>query len=139
MREIEKSEDTAQLQSAALAPAAPSREPARTPAAGVSRRTLAVPHLLGAISLWVGPLLMWIFARDRELKHEAAKALNFQLVGTVLLIALSIMKLDDAHGVVQAVFVIVGLIAMVAVARGRTWTYPTSRLGVKGLFNEGKE
>lgn len=135
MREIERSEDAAQLQSATSSTGVS----ARASAPAVRRRTLAVPHLLGAISLWVGPLLLWIFARDRDLKHEAAKALNFQLVGTVLLIVLSILKLDAAQGVVQAIFVIVGLIATVVVARGRTWSYPTSRLGMKGLFTEGKE
>ncbi|WP_051208637.1 DUF4870 domain-containing protein [Propionicicella superfundia] len=129
MREVERSEDVAQLTAATGLPAVrPTGEP--------SRLTLAMPHALGAFTSWIGPLLVWLFAHDRPLKREAAKALNFQLLGMVLLIIFGIMDFDWMTGVVRAVFMVLGLVAAVVVAKGRGWTYPQRRMGVRGILKE---
>lgn len=93
-----------------------------------STLTLALPHLLGAFTAWLGPLIVWLFSSDKVLKRESAKALTFQVIGSIVVMVLGIVDADAFRVVANMTFTVLGLVAAVYVGRGHEWHYLPARL-----------
>lgn len=102
-------------------------------------RTMAMlAQLLGILTGFLGPLVMYLVARDDQpfLKHHAAEALNFQL--TVLIAyVVSFVLMIVLIGFVTFIVVWVGalvlsIMATVAANRGEWYRYPLSIRMVSG-------
>jgi uncharacterized Tic20 family protein len=103
------------------APSAAAPVPAVVPPP--EERTAAVAaHLLGAVTSFVGPLIMVVAARNSPTgfaREQAIEALNFQL--SLLLITLVTLGIG---GVVYAVAWIFSIVAAVSAGSGQRYRYP---------------
>ena len=103
------------------APAAAAPVPAVVPPPG--ERTAAVAaHLLGAVTSFVGPLIMVVATRNSPAgfaREQAVEALNFQL--SLLLITLVTLGIG---GVVYVVAWIFSIVAAVSAGSGQRYRYP---------------
>lgn len=114
---VERSEDEGQLV------AATGGAGNRPVVEGPSTLMLALPHILGVFTAWVGPLAVWLFGSDVRTKREASKALNFQLIGVVLGFLLGALGLEPLALVVNIGFAFIGGVASIVVAQGGQWSY----------------
>lgn len=109
--------------------------PAPTSDAPQEERTLAlVAHLLGIISWFVGPLIIWLISKDNPAKgfvtDQSKEALNFQITITIafvlsfILVAISfgiLFFLPALVGIANLVFCI---IAGIKANNGEAYRYP---------------
>lgn len=88
---------------------------------GTDRILAALAHFAGAVSTFVGPLVLMLLFRKRSefARRHAAEALNFQL--TVLLV---VMVTFGLGGILYAVTWIVAGVAAVVALTGERFRYP---------------
>lgn len=113
--------------------------PMVTPSSVQSEKTIAMlAQLLGLLSGFIGPLVIYIVAKDDQpfAKHHAAEALNFQI--TVFLAVLAsfvlifvIIGIFLIFAVIIAAFVM-QIMATVAASRGEWYRYPINIRLVSG-------
>lgn len=88
-------------------------------------------HILGIITSFVGPLVLYLTVKDKPYVVEQTKeALNFQImiaigyvVGSILLIIFIGGLIYAAAGIMSLVF---GIIAAMAASKGEHYRYPIS-------------
>jgi hypothetical protein len=102
-------------------PAGPPMEPPEPAPDGTDRVLAASSHALGAVTLFVGPLVMLVVAGRRSpfVRRHALAALNFQL--TLLLITLVTLGLG---GVVYSIAWLICAIAALLALVGSRASYP---------------
>jgi uncharacterized Tic20 family protein len=88
---------------------------------GADRLLAAVAHASAAVTVFVGPLLVWLLCgrRSEFVRRHAAEALNFQL--TVLLVVIVTFGLG---GFLYAVTWIIAAVAAVIALTGQDFRYP---------------
>ncbi|GAA0929225.1 DUF4870 domain-containing protein [Nonomuraea longicatena] len=103
------------------------------PRPGTDDTTLAMlAHLLGLVSGWVGPLVIYLTKKDESpyIRRQAAEALNFQLtmfIAYLVAVLLSIVLIGLLLLPIVFVFSLVFHIqAAVAANRGAAYRYPVS-------------
>lgn len=121
-----------------------STQPAQVPvpaatSGGTDEKTLAMlAQLLGIFTGFLGPLVMYLIAKDDQpfLKHHAAESLNFQLtvligyvISGVLMLVLIGFLTWFAVWIAALVF---GIMATLAANRGEWYRYPISIRMVSG-------
>ena len=93
-------------------------------------------HILGIITCFVGPLVLYLTVKDKPYVVEQSKeALNFQIMiaigyvlGAVLMIIFIGSLIYAAAGIMSLVF---GIIAAMAASKGEHYRYPISLRLVK--------
>jgi uncharacterized Tic20 family protein len=121
-----------------------STQPAQVPAqtatsGGTDEKTLAMlAQLLGIFTGFLGPLVMYLIAKDDQpfLKHHAAESLNFQLtilIGYVISGVLMLVLIGFLTWfVVWVAALVFGIMATLAANRGEWYRYPISIRMVSG-------
>lgn len=108
--------------------------PAKAGPAGTG--AAAAAHFLPFVSWIFGPLAIWALSAPRSYaRREAAKAFNFQLTSTVLLITLSIVGgildiglLDTLVGLAWVGWVVLTIVGGAKAAQGANWINPVNRV-----------
>jgi len=87
-------------------------------------------HLLGFLTSFVGPLILWLVKKDQDafVSHHGKEALNFQITvilagivaGLSILICIGIV-LAPAVGLLDLIF---SILACVAASKGEYYKYP---------------
>ena len=109
--------------------------PAPSGAAPQEDRTMAlIAHLLGIVTWFIGPLIIWLINKDNSSKSfvtdQAKEALNFQITITIAFIASFILTLvtlgllffvPTLVGIANLVFCI---LAGIKANNGETYRYP---------------
>jgi len=116
---------------------APASAPA--PPAGTDPRTLAMlAHLLGLLTGFVGPLVLYLVNGDKDpfVRHHAAESLNFQITLTIAVVG-SFLAVFVLVGFLLLPVVIVGgivlqIIGAVKANAGEWWRYPVNLRLVPG-------
>ena len=101
-----------------------------------------LPHLLGLLTGFLGPLILWLVNRNRSafLDHQGKEALNFQitilivvttgvLLGTLLAIltlGFALLVLIPLYVVYLVLVLIYQITGIVRSNRGEWYTYPMS-------------
>ena len=131
--------------SGSLLPASP--PPLGTPAGSYypnqdERLNGMLPHLLGLLTGFLGPLILWLVNRNRSafLDHQGKEALNFQitilivvttgvLLGTplaILTLGFALLVLIPLYVVYLVLVLIYQITGIVRSNRGEWYTYPMS-------------
>lgn len=118
----------------------PAQVPAQATASGGSdEKTLAMlAQLLGIFTGFLGPLVMYLIAKDDQpfLKHHAAESLNFQLtilIGYIISGVLTIVLIGFLTGfMVWVAALVFGIMATMAANRGEWYRYPITIRMVPG-------
>ena len=123
--DVERSEDLAQLTAARGERMALVAQGAQSETADERPSPLleALPHVLGALTTWVGPGLMWAFVSNKAIKRQAKQAFFFQLIGVALVVVLRVVIGDWISGLAELAVAAIGVIAAVRVATGNAWSY----------------
>lgn len=108
---------------------------------GQDERTMAMlSQLLGIFTGFLGPLVMYLIAKDDQpfFKHHAAEALNFQITVTIAYVA-SVLLMIVLIGFILFPLVWVGalvleIMATMAANRGEWYRYPISIRMVPGAL-----
>lgn len=116
----------------------PAAQPYRAPSIEDQRSTAMLAHLLGLLTGFLGPLVIYLVARDDQpfVKHHAAESLNFQLTlligyiisGCLMLVLIGYLMFI-ALWFVGLVFTI---LAAVASNKGEWYRYPMNIRMVSG-------
>ena len=121
-----------------------STQPAQVPvpaatSGGTDEKTLAMlAQLLGIFTGFLGPLVMYLIAKDDQpfLKHHAAESLNFQLtilIGYVISGVLMLVLIGFLTWfVVWVAALVFGIMATLAANRGEWYRYPITIRMVSG-------
>lgn len=104
-----------------------------------SQKSLALlAHLLGFFTGFIGPLVIYLMAKDDQpfVKHHAAEALNFQLTVLILMLA-SFVLMFVLVGFITIFVVAIGafileIIACVSAHNGEWYRYPVNFRMVSG-------
>ena len=118
----------------------PSQVPVPVSASGGSdEKTLAMlAQLLGIFTGFLGPLVMYLIAKDDQpfLKHHAAESLNFQLtllIGYVVSLVLMIVLIGFLTWfLIWIAGLVLGIMATIAANRGEWYRYPVNIRMVSG-------
>jgi len=94
-------------------------------------RTLAIlAHVLGLIAYFIGPLIILLVTKDKDVKKHARNALNWQIsliiyfiVAGILVFLLIGFLLLPALAIVNIVF---SIMAAVKASNDELWKYPLS-------------
>lgn len=87
-------------------------------------------HILGLFTAFIGPLILFLVSKDKEVKTHAKVALNWQISFIIYIAASSFLSLlligfllVPIFGVLNTIFCI---IAAVKASEGNLWVYPLS-------------
>lgn len=134
MKAIERAEDEQQL--AAVVNPGSTTLTVNEPATSNTGR-LALPHVLGIFTVFLGPLVLWLVSKPGAAKFEAAKALNFQLFLLVLMVVANVVDFSGrADNFVWMIGAVISAVAAVRVSKGKAWVYPHRRFGIPGIVEE---
>ena len=121
---------------AALVPVAPD---ATGTGAGTDPRTLAMlAHLLGLLTGFVGPLILYLMngEKDAFVRHHAAESLNFQITLSIAAVASAFAMLLLIGFLLLPVVIIGGIVLQIVGAvkanAGEWWRYPVNLRLVPG-------
>ena len=85
-------------------------------------------HVLGLLTSWVGPLILFLMAETDEVKQHARNALNWQISYAIYIIAGFILVFVIIGIFVLAVVVILDIVfcirAAIKASKGEVWQYP---------------
>jgi len=119
-------------------------QPAQVPApvaasGGTDEKTLGMlAQLLGIFTGFLGPLVMYLIAKDDQpfLKHHAAESLNFQLTALIgYVISGVLMFVCIGYFTFMAIWIaalVLGIMATMAANRGEWYRYPINIRMVPG-------
>jgi uncharacterized Tic20 family protein len=108
----------------------PAPAPAPPPSGANDEKTLAMlAHILGLVTNWLGPLILYLMANDKPFaKKQAQEALNFQItvligiiVGWLLAFIFVGFIVLPAVGIAN---LILSIMAAIAVNNGQDYRYP---------------
>jgi len=87
-------------------------------------------HILGWLTSFVGPLIILLTARDKDLKKHAKRALNWQfslIIYMIISVILMLVLIGFVLIVILAILNIVfSIMAAVKAGHGEHWRYPMS-------------
>ena len=89
-------------------------------------------HLLGLLTSFVGPLILWIIKKDEDsfIEHHGREALNFQITVLIGYIVGGILTMICIGFfvvlAVWAVDIIFSIIACIAASKGEMYRYPVT-------------
>jgi uncharacterized Tic20 family protein len=102
-------------------------------------KTMAMlAQLLGVLTGFIGPLIMYLIAKDDQpfLKHHAAEALNFHLtvlIGYVISFVLMLVIIGFiTYFAILIAAIVFGIMATIAANKGEWYRYPISIRMVSG-------
>ncbi|MBE0535833.1 MAG: DUF4870 domain-containing protein [Phycisphaerae bacterium] len=88
-------------------------------------------HLLGLLTSFLGPLIIWIIKKDSDafVDEQGKEALNFQITVLIAMIASGILVPVCGIGGLTALVVLIGnlvlsIMACVAASKGEHYRYP---------------
>jgi uncharacterized Tic20 family protein len=95
-----------------------------------------LPHILGLLTVFIGPLIILLVSEDSNMKTHSKKALNWQISFMAYLIVLILFFLTKINFliIISILFVIVlgvmnlvfCILAAVKAADGELWDYPVT-------------
>ena len=96
---------------------------------GDQNQLAMIAHLLGIIIGFVGPLIIWLTAKDKPFAYEQSReALNFQITVAIAWVAAGVLSFIGIGIVLYPTFGIVNLIfciiAGMAAQKGESYKYP---------------
>jgi uncharacterized Tic20 family protein len=89
-------------------------------------------HLLGLLTSFIGPLILWLVKKDEDpfIEHHGREALNFQITLLIASIVGGILTMICIGFIllfaVWAVDIIFSIIACVAASKGQMYKYPVT-------------
>ncbi len=89
-------------------------------------------HLLGLLTSFIGPLILWLIKKDEDpfIEHHGREALNFQITTLIASIVGSILTVICVGFImliaVWAADIIFSIIACVAASKGQMYKYPVT-------------
>lgn len=98
-------------------------------------KTMALlAHMLGIVSGFVGPLIIWLIKKDEDefIADQAKEALNFQItviIAAVAIVVLTCITLGFAAplgGIIGVVDLIFCILAGIAAGDGKRYRYPVA-------------
>jgi uncharacterized Tic20 family protein len=120
---------------------APATTPSGGPGGGTDPRTLAMlAHLLGLLTGFVGPLVIYLVNGEKDLfvRHHAAEALNFQITLTIAAVGSALAMLLLIGFLLLPVVLIGGIVLQIIGAvkanAGEWWRYPINLRLVPGAL-----
>jgi uncharacterized Tic20 family protein len=85
-------------------------------------------HILGYLTTWLGPLIILLITKEKDVKEHAKKALNWQIsltiyaiISGILMIVLIGFLLLIVIGILDLIFCI---IAAIKASNNELWDYP---------------
>lgn len=107
----------------------PPQEPPQQPQAAPPPSTsdYMLPHLLGLLAMFWGPLVWWLIKRDDAdpmVRAHAVEALNWQISAIIYMATIGVITCGVGAGVVGIMHLIVSIMAVVAANRGEFYQYP---------------
>ena len=86
-------------------------------------------HILGIITCFVGPLVLYLTVKDKSFVVEQSKeALNFQITIAILYVVGAILTIIFIGGLISAaagiLSLIFGIVAAMAASKGEHYKYP---------------
>lgn len=103
----------------------------------------ALPHILGLLFGFIGPLLVYVFSDDDFVRDNAAKALSWQvffLIYSILAFSSTVILLGFLLlPALVAMNIIFPIIAAVKASDGKVWSYPFTLDIVNGRRNRQQE
>ncbi len=96
---------------------------------GDQNQLAMIAHLLGIIIGFVGPLIIWLTAKDKPFAYEQSReALNFQITVAIAWVAAGVLSFIGIGIVLYPIIGIVNLIfciiAGMAAQKGESYKYP---------------
>lgn len=106
--------------------------PEETKSGGSDQNQLAmIAHLLGIVIGFIGPLIIYLTAKDKPFAYEQSKeALNFQITVLIAWVACAVLSVIGIglvlYPVVWVVDIVFCIIAGMAANKGEAYKYPVS-------------
>lgn len=96
---------------------------------GDQNQLAMIAHLLGIVTGFVGPLIIWLIAKDKPFAYEQSReALNFQITIAIAWVAAGVLSFIGIGIVLYPIIGIVNLIfciiAGMAAQKGEAYKYP---------------
>lgn len=101
-----------------------------TKSSGSDQNQLAmIAHLLGIVIGFIGPLIIYLTAKDKPFAYEQSKeALNFQITVTIAWVAAAVLSVIGIglllYPLVWVVNIVFCIIAGMAANKGESYKYP---------------